>query len=89
MAWTVDHDTEPRASFGHYVYVIRRDGRAVARYRHDYRGEPVDMRLADGRLVPSPPPGLRIGAVLEGGGPEPLRLSAAVIAWLEMHVPPA
>ncbi|MGN6525747.1 MAG: hypothetical protein ACTHL8_05110 [Burkholderiaceae bacterium] len=86
MAWTVEHSGEPRASFGHWVYIVRRDGEAVARYRHDYRGEPVDMRFLDGRLVPPPPAGTVIQPVLEGGGPEPLRLSAVAVGWLEAQM---
>ena len=87
MAWTVEHSGEPRASFGHDVYIVRRDGEAVARYRHDDRGEPVDMRFLDGRLVPPPPAGTFIQPVLEGGGGQALRLSAVAVGWLEAHVP--
>jgi hypothetical protein len=86
MTWTVEPAAEPRAAFGHYVYIVRRDGREVARYRHDYRGEPVDMRFPDGRRIPSPPAGTVVRPVLEGGGQQPLRLSAPAVAWLEMHV---
>lgn len=84
MRFTIEHEEAERQSFGHYLYRIRADGQLVARYWHDYRGGEHGIEFADGTKEPWP-----VGRMLdfiEGGGPQPLTLSARATAYLEQKL---
>jgi hypothetical protein len=74
-------DPEP---FGHYRYEIYRGYVRVARYWHDHRGEEHGIEFLDGTREAWPVG--RMIDFLQGGGPEPLRLSPAAVAWLEQRL---
>jgi hypothetical protein len=57
----------------------------VARLWHDYRCDEYGIVFPDGSKEDFPVPGNSI-AFLEGGGPQPLRLSAAAIAYLRTRI---
>lgn len=73
-----------RAPFSRYTYRIFREGRLVAHYWHDYRGDEHVLEPIGGS--PEPWPVGRMVDFLTGGGPEPLALSAAAEAHLEALV---
>ncbi|MCY1032919.1 hypothetical protein OV207_15720 [Corallococcus sp. BB11-1] len=76
----VGHGREP---FGDYHYEIFREGTLVARYAHDYRGDGTWIVFVGGRKEASP--GVR--EFLEGGGPQPLRLSDKAVRFLTARLP--
>ncbi len=79
--WTIDYDdARAREPFGMYRYRIRRNGLVVARYWHDHRGEEHGIEFANGVIVDWPVG--RMSDFVEGGGPEPRRLSTRAIAFL-------
>lgn len=59
------------AAFASYLYEIRRDGRKVAEFRHSYRNEDYEIRRS------SLDQWEEFDDILEGGGPQPLRVSAS------------
>lgn len=57
--------------FSNYIFDVSVDGRKVAELSHDYRGDAHWIRLPNG-------PWIELSArIIEGGGPQPLTLSAA------------
>lgn len=81
MSYTIQADPAPRESFGDYRYRIFCNGRLVARYWHDFRGDEHGIDFVGGKSVEWP-----VGRMVEfikGGGPEPLGLSSRAIAFLE------
>lgn len=57
-------------AFSNYTYEIRLAGRRVAEFQHNFRGEEHMLRVgAFGAWEP-------FENILEGGGPQPLRVSA-------------
>jgi len=81
MAFRVEHEDSPRESFGNYRYCIYKGDRLVARYWHDFRGDEHGIDFVSGESE-SWPVG-RMIEFLEGGGPQPLRLSARAITYLD------
>jgi len=77
----IEQDTAQRESFGPYTYNIYEGDQLVARFWHDYRGDEPDIELFVGRKRDWP--FARMTYFIEGGGPEPLRLSDRAIAYLE------
>jgi hypothetical protein len=72
---------------GNYNFEIY-DGRTpVARLWHDYRGDEYGIVFPDGSKEDWPVGGSS-NAFLEGGGPQPLRLSAAAVAYLRTKIRP-
>lgn len=73
-----------REPFGDYEYEILREGRRVARFFHDYRGDGCWVVFPDGR-------GEQVSAgvpnFLQGGGGQPLRLTDAALRFLEARLP--
>jgi hypothetical protein len=60
-----------READGSYLFEIRQDGRKVAEIKHNHRGEDHYIRRSSLRAWEE------FDDVLEGGGPEPLRLGKA------------
>jgi hypothetical protein len=86
MSYTIERDnSRRREDFGEYRYRIRRDGRLVASYWHDYRGDDHGIEFTNG-LKEDSPVGRMIDFV-EGGGPQPLKLTGLAIAYLEGRNP--
>jgi hypothetical protein len=82
--YTIEPIDEERESFGPYRYRIFRDDQEIALYRHDYRGDTVDIRfLKTGRRTD--PPFGRCTDFLTGGGPEPLGLTERAKWYLDEH----
>lgn len=80
MDFEIKHAASNRESFGKYRYNIYKDGRLVARYWHDYRGDDHGIEFLNGTTDQWP-----VGRMVEfitGGGPEPLELSARAVAYL-------
>jgi hypothetical protein len=65
---------------GGYVYEIRHRGHKVAELWHDFRGEEPHIRISS--LAEWTP----FEKILEGGGPEPLRLSTEGEALLSEYL---
>lgn len=81
MSFTIERSGGERDSFGNYKYRILENGRLVAHYWHDYRGDEHGIDFVDGRSE-SRPVGRMIEFV-EGGGPMPLTLSEKAVAYLK------
>lgn len=74
-----------RDSFGNYLYRIYDGKHLVARYWHDFRGDGHGVEFVGGADESCP-----VGCMtdfIEGGGVEPLRLSARAIAFLDAKRP--
>jgi len=82
MAYTVEQDSA-RDSLGNYRYRICKDGALVARYWHDFRGDEHGVEFVTG-ISDSWPVG-RMTDFLEGGGPEPLKLSERAVAYMDQR----
>lgn len=80
MIYKVEHAGRTNSSFGDYKYKIFEDGRLIAEYWHDYRGDDHGIKFVNGKEE-SGPLG-RMVDFLEGGGPQPLVLSSKAIAYL-------
>jgi hypothetical protein len=82
VSYKIEHASEPpRGSFGHYRYYIYNEGRLIAHFWHDYRGDDHGIEFIDGTEADWPVG--RMIDFIEGGGPEPLRLSERAVAYLE------
>lgn len=81
MSYRIEHDdSKKREAFGEYTCRIYDGDRLVARYWLDFRGDEHRIEFTDGRREDWP-----VGRVIdfvEGGGPEPLRLSALAQEYL-------
>jgi hypothetical protein len=80
MSFEIKQSGSQRESFGEYRYDIFKDGRLVARYWHDYRGDEHGIEFLGGTIEEWP-----VGRMIEfitGGGPQPLGLSERAIAYL-------
>ena len=74
-------DSTKRRSSGEYAYRIYDGDRLVARYWHDHRGDEHGIEFIDGHSETWPVG--RMIEFIEGGGPEPLRLSERAQAYLK------
>lgn len=81
MAFTIEQDNYRRKSFGEYQYRILQDGKLIACYWHDYRGDEHGIEFVGGKTELWPVG--RMIEFLDGGGPKPLLLSEAAIAYLK------
>ena len=82
MAYSIEQDdSSKRESFGEYTYRIYKNGQLVARYWHDYRGDDHGITFINGTEERCPVG--RMVDFIEGGGPQPLVLSARAVAYLE------
>jgi hypothetical protein len=82
MSYRIEQDdSSNRASFRPYTYRIYQDDRLIARYWHDHRGDEHGIEFVGGTREDWP-----VGRMIdfvEGGGPEPLRLSDRAVAYLK------
>ena len=81
MSFTIEQTKEKRESFGSYTYRGYEDGRLVAHYWHDYRGDEHGIEFADGSKELWPVG--RMVDLIQGGGPEPLTLSPRAVDYLK------
>src|SRR4051812_34031449 len=74
MSYRIEQDdSTKRRSFGEYTYRIYDGDRLIAKYWHDHRGDEHGIEFTYGRTESWPV--ARMIEFIEGGGPEPLRLS--------------
>ncbi len=82
MSFRIEQDdSNQRESFGPYTCRIYDGDRVIARFWHDYRGDDHGIDLLCGSKLDWP--FARMTDFIEGGGPEPLRLSARAITYLQ------
>jgi hypothetical protein len=60
-----------KAAFAPYLYEIRQSGRMVAEFRHSHRNEDHEIRRSSLTQWEA------FDDILEGGGPQPLQVSAS------------
>jgi hypothetical protein len=82
MSYRIEHSKKIRESFGDYTYDIYKDGRLVAVYWHDYRGDDHGIVFLNGGEEKWPE-----GSVLDflangGGNPKSPELSEKAIGYL-------
>lgn len=77
-------DSRRRASFGAYTYRIYDGDLLIAKYWHDHRGDEHGIEFTDGRSEGWPVG--RMIEFIEGGGPEPLRLSERAQVYLKENL---
>ena len=82
MPLAIRHKPGIRTSFGNYEYDILDDGAVIATYWHDYRGDEHGLLFTDGKRDDSFPG--RTIEFVEGGGPEPIRLSRLAIDYISL-----
>ncbi len=80
MSYSVERIAEPREPFGPYRYRILLDGREVAVFTHDFRGECESIRTADG-YEEDPPFGM--SSEFLSGGPRGPGLTSGAAEYLE------
>ena len=80
MSFIIERISGDRDSFGNYKYRILENGRLIAHYWHDYRGNEhgIDFINRTNELWPVG----RMIEFVEGGGTEPLTLSEKAVAYL-------
>ena len=86
MAFTIEAEAGKREDFAEYRYRILRDGKLVAKYWVDFRGDDHGIEFVDGRSQ-----GWPVGNVLDfiqGGGSTPVTLTRGAIAYLAENTPP-
>ena len=81
MSYKIEQDDSKRESFAEYKYRIYRDGRLIAHYWHDHRGDEHGIEFVSGAKEPWPVG--RMTDFIEGGGPKPLVLSQRAVAYLD------
>ena len=81
MSFTIDYSKNKGNPSDDCTYVIYEDGRPVARYWHDHRGDDHGIEFLNGTKEACPLP--RMSDFIEGGGPEPLVLSERAVAYLK------
>ena len=85
MSFTIEQKKETRESFGNYRYRIYEDGRLIAHYWHDFRGDDHGIEFVNGSKELWP-----VGQMtefIEGGGPQPLTLSGRAVDYLKQKKP--
>lgn len=84
MTFTIQQESRPKGAY-EYRYLILKDGCVIAHYWHDHRGDGHGIEFLDGTkdswLVG------QMTDFLEGGGPQPIALTAAAIAYLSRKNP--
>ena len=81
IAFSIEQERGSREPGDEYRYRIVRDGMLIARYWHDHRGDEHGIEFVTG-FNESWPVGRMIDFI-EGGGPQPLRLSNKALAYIE------
>jgi hypothetical protein len=85
MSFTIEQTEEQRTSLGNYTFRIYEDGRLLAHYWHDFRGDEHGIEFVGG-VKESWPVG-RMTDFIEGGGPQPLTLSKRAVDYLKQNRP--
>ena len=85
MSYTVSHVKKTRESFGEYRYGIYENGKIIAYFWHDYRGDDNGIEFVNG--ISAHDPVGKMTNFLEGGGPKPLTLSKRAINYINEHRP--
>jgi hypothetical protein len=80
VSFAIEHAGGDRDSFGNYKYRILENGRLIAHYWHDYRGDEHGIDFVNGTSELWPVG--RMIEFVEGGGPKPLTLSEKAVAYL-------
>jgi hypothetical protein len=81
MDYSVEQDAARRQGFANYTYRIYKGGQLVARFWHDFRGDENGVEFVSGGSEYAPLGGR--SDFLQGGGPEPLTLTARAAAYLD------
>ena len=82
MGFTIEYSKEKLKALGNCAtYLIYEDGRVIARYWHDHRGDDHGIDFLNGDKEDWPVG--RRADFLKGGGPEPLVLSDQAVAYLK------
>ena len=81
MTYKIEQDDKKRESFGEYKYRIYQDDVLIAHYWHDYRGDDHGIDFVNGPSEKWPVG--RMVDFIEGGGPEPLRLSKRAVIYTQ------
>lgn len=84
MSFTIEYSKEPRRKFDSTTYHIFEDGRLIARYWHDFRGEEHGIDVLNGYRDDWPVG--RMSDFVQGGGPEPLVLSGRAVEYLKQKI---
>lgn len=71
---------ESDAAFARHLYEIRKNGRKVAEFSHSYRNEDRAIRRSSLDRWEN------FESILEGGGPQPLRVSAIGMVILTKYL---
>ena len=85
MAFSIEPEPGKREDFANYNYRILRDGKLVARYWTDFRGDDHGIDFVDGNSQSWPVGGLL--DFIQGGGSKPVTLTPGAIAYLEENAP--
>jgi hypothetical protein len=80
MRFSIRQLSNRQEAFANYAYEIFDGPCLVATYWHDYRGDEHGIVFVDGRSEEWPVG--RVTDFLTGGGPRPLGLSNAAVAYL-------
>ena len=83
MTYKIEAILPTRESFDEYTYGIYEEGRLIARYWHDYRGDEHGIEFVSG--VSEFWPVGRMTEFVDGGGPKPLVLTEHAVAYIERH----
>ena len=84
MTYKIEAILAIRESFDEYRYGIYEEGRLIARYWHDYRGDDHGIEFISG-VSESWPVG-RMTEFVDGGGPKPLVLTERAVAYIKRHL---
>jgi hypothetical protein len=81
MPYYIEPVHSQREPVGEYRYRILNNGRLVAHYWHDNRGDDHGIEFVDGPKMDLPI--CRMVDFITGGGPQPLGLSADAVVFLD------
>lgn len=85
MSYTIQQiRSADRPQVPEYQYRVYKDDRFIATYWHDHRGDEHGIEFADGTKDEWPVG--RVVDFIEGGGPQPLVLSARAVAYLNARL---
>jgi hypothetical protein len=84
MSFKIKQAKPEREASGNYRYIIFQDGHLVAHYWHDFRGDEHGIEFLSGKSEDWPVG--RMIDFIEGGGPQPLTLSSAAVAYLQQKL---
>jgi hypothetical protein len=85
MDYSIEQIKEPHESFESYRYKIRKNGKDVALFWHDYRGECEGFKVLPNGKEIEPPFGM-CSDFLIGGGPNPTGLSERAKEYIDSQI---